>query len=298
MKINHNIPALRTVNHLNKVNNSTVTSMERLSSGIRINRSADDAAGMAISNKMDAQVKGLQQANRNSLDGISLIQTAEGSLNETHEILQRMRELAVQAANGTNTEDDLEQMQEEINQLTSEINRIGATSEFNAKLLFKEEKNIQLQVGANAHQTLTVTINKMNSVELGISTDDKNKIGQDGFSADTKVANGDNKLEEAALDFTKIENAEKILEQIDGAIEKVSTQRGILGAYQNRLEHTVTNLGTSEENLTSALSRILDTDMAEEMTNYTKGNVLTQAATAMLAQANQRPQQVLQLLQS
>lgn len=274
MKINHNIPAIRTLNELNKVNNKAADSMLRLSSGLRINSAADDAAGMAIANKMDAQVRGLRQANRNTMDGVSMVQTAEGALNEVHAMLHRMRELSVQAANGTYSKEDTEKIQQEIDQLTEEITRIGETTEFNQKPLLQGDGKggnikVTLQVGANKGQTLEVEISDMRAEALGIK--------------DVKV--------------TTQAEADDAITKYDNAISMVSNQRSKLGAVQNRLEHTTKNLGVSEENLTASMSRIQDADMAYEMAQYTQQNVISQAATAMLAQANQRPQQVLQLLQ-
>lgn len=436
MRINHNIPALQTLNQLEKVNKKTADSMERLSSGLRINNASDDAAGMAISNKMDAQIKGLQQANRNTMDGISMIQTAEGALNEVHAILQRTRELTVQAANGTNSEGDVEQIQLEINQLVSEINRIGEQTEFNTKPLLNgkelgdsgllgagglveliggsdttaasttvtlpnaippgtmaemiedlngtgitidgvtvefynsDEGNYRgsgvgidlkgvdnkaklakamvtelskpgilpntiisesrgnggnvngftltakengsegnyitikdggsvntttmLQVGANKGQTMDVQLGDMRADALGLT----GQAGQLGFGNENNVSDGKtNDYTSAAISVIGKENANHALIVMDKAINKVSTQRASFGASQNRLEHTVNNLGVSAENLTASLSRIQDADIAAEMATFTQQNVLSQAATAMLAQANQRPQQVLQLLQ-
>lgn len=271
MRINHNIPALNTLNQLEKVNNKTAKAMERLSSGLRINSASDDAAGLAIANKMDAQVKGLRQANRNAMDGISLVQTAEGALNEVHAMLGRMRELSVQAANGTNSDEDREKIQLEIDELLAEINGISERTEFNEMSLFKGpgDTNIALQIGANEKQTMTIAIAQMNTAELKI----------DG------------------LNVIRQEDAQRGIKQVDDAIEEISKQRSILGASQNRLEHTVNNLSVSEENLTASMSRIQDADMAQEMATFTQQNVLSQAANAMLAQANQIPQQVLQLLQ-
>lgn len=268
MRINHNIPALRTLNELNHVNKKSADTMERLSSGLRINSAADDAAGMAIANKMDAQIRGLKQANRNTMDGISLIQTAEGALNETHAILQRMRELAVQASNETNSDEDKEKINLEVEQLKEEIDRIAEHTQFNTKnLLDGSITEIKLQIGANQDQTMEVPLQNMNCTAIG-------------------------------LDAVDLENdPEAAITTIDEAINQVSMQRSIFGAAQNRLEHTTSNLSVSEENLTSSLSRIQDADMAAEMATFTQQNVLSQAATAMLAQANQRPQQVLQLLQ-
>ncbi|MGL4736103.1 MAG: flagellin [Cellulosilyticaceae bacterium] len=271
MRINHNIPALNTLNQLEKVNNKTAKAMERLSSGLRINSAADDAAGLAIANKMDAQVKGLRQANRNAMDGISLVQTAEGALNEVHAMLGRMRELSVQAANGTSSDEDREKIQEEINALIEEIDGISERTQFNEMSLFSGpgDTNITLQIGANANQNMTIGIAQMDTTELGINT----------LSVGTQV------------------DADTAITTVDNAIEAISRQRSLLGASQNRLEHTVNNLSVSEENLTSSMSRIQDADMAQEMATFTQQNVLAQAANSMLAQANQIPQQVLQLLQ-
>jgi flagellin len=269
MKINHNIPALRTLNQLNKANDKSSKAMERLSSGLRINSAADDAAGLAISQKMTTQVKGLGQANRNAMDGISMIQTAEGAYNEVHAMLQRMRELTVQAATGTYNADQKANMMEEVNQLKDEILSMQDRTEFNKKkLLNNSGGSFIFQVGANANQSLTI---------LGADIDLNDVI------ADVST-----------VDFT---NTAADLLNLDKAIADASDARGKLGAYQNRLEHIVSNLGVSEENITAALSRIQDADMAFEMANFTQTNILSQAATAMLAQANERPQQILQLLQ-
>ncbi|WP_073249827.1 flagellin [Caloramator proteoclasticus] len=303
-------------------------SMEKLASGLRINRAGDDAAGLAISEKMRAQIRGLEQAGRNSQDAISLIQTAEGALNETHSILQRMRELAVQSANSTNTSADRNEIQRELNQLTSEINRIGNTTEFNTqKLLNGSQKvsgttgGIQLQIGSNASQSITISINDMRSKALGLSgttasasaaltatTTDEGVVITSSEATETANAafssGASNQLTdvsasgtpEYALDVTDYSKATAAIKVIDKAIERVSAERSKLGAYQNRLEHTIANLGTSAENLTAAESRIRDVDMAKEMMTFSKNNILAQAAQAMLAQANQQPQGVLQLL--
>lgn len=244
--------------------------MEKLSSGLRINRAADDAAGLAISEKMRGQVRGLNQAVRNAQDGISLIQTAEGALNETHAILQRMRELAVQSANDTNTAGDRGQLQQEIDQLVTEIGRIATTTEFNTqKLLDGTFSGKLIHIGANSGQTLTVGIAAMDAAALSVSS----------LSIDTQTA------------------ANTAITTINTAIETVSTERSKLGAIQNRLEHTIANLSVASENLSAAESRIRDLDMAQEMMAFTKNQILTQAGTAMLAQANAQPQTVLQLLQ-
>ncbi|TQR17377.1 flagellin Hag [Psychrobacillus vulpis] len=271
MRINHNIAALNTHRQLSFNNANSSKSLEKLSSGLRINRAGDDAAGLAISEKMRGQIRGLDMAAKNSQDGISLIQTAEGALNETHSILQRMRELAVQSANDTNTAEDRTAIQAEVVELTKEIDRIAYTTEFNTQTLLSGGlTGLTLQVGANSGQAITFSINAMDSTAL---------IGAAGI--------------DLAQDHATSTAA---ITTIDGAISLVSAQRANLGAIQNRLEHTINNLGTSSENLTGAESRIRDVDMAKEMMEFTKNNILTQAAQAMLAQANQQPQGVLQLL--
>ncbi|GMN99925.1 flagellin N-terminal helical domain-containing protein [Parageobacillus thermoglucosidasius] len=268
MRINHNIAALNTYRQLTIGTNAATKNMEKLSSGLRINRAGDDAAGLAISEKMRGQIRGLEMAAKNSQDAISLIQTAEGALNETHAILQRMRELAVQGANDTNTTADRNQIQQELNQLLSEIDRIADTTQFNTKNLLDGSFTGTFQVGANDGQVIALSITAMDTSGLGIGS----------ISVDSNA------------------NASASMSLIDAAIAKVSTERSKLGAYQNRLEHTINNLQTSAENLTAAESRIRDVDMAKEMMEFTKNNILTQAAQAMLAQANQQPQSVLQLL--
>jgi flagellin len=275
MIINHNLPALNTYKNLGINTGAANKAMEKLSSGLRINRAGDDAAGLAISEKMRGQIRGLDQASRNAQDGISLIQTAEGALNETHSILQRMRELAVQASNDTYTTSDRTKLGAEVTQLRKEIDRIASQTEFNTKKLLMSGSNasaIRFQVGANSGQQISLSINKMNAKALGVSA-----LGSK-FSTNKSSAFG------------------SIIKAINSAINKVSTERANLGAYQNRLEHTINNLNTSSENLTAAESRIRDVDMAKEMMNFTKSNILNQAAQAMLAQANQAPQGVLQLL--
>jgi len=448
MRINHNIASLNTYRMLTLNNTLTAKSLEKLSSGLRINRAGDDAAGLAISEKMRGQIRGLEMASKNAQDGISLIQTAEGALNETHSILQRMRELAVQSANDTNTDVDRQEIQKEINQLVDEIDRIGNTTEFNTKKLLNGGASLaatvtgaaaaqikvlggtgDTQVGASVAitafttatadraqttatftdsntkltQASSITINgvsftfdtshtvqnvldTINNAGIGVKatftaggpitftsttvgsksnmvissvtgnftgadtvtqgadatvtitgnpayTADGNKItiqsgsakglqftvsGTSGAATITVNANGGlnmhiganenqimyisiNDMRAAALganniDVTTQNGAETAVTTIQNAIETVSAERSKLGAYQNRLEHTINNLGTASENLTAAESRIRDVDMAKEMMEFTKMNILTQAATAMLAQANQQPQSVLQLL--
>ena len=425
MRINNNIMALNAHRQLGVNQSNASKSMERLSSGMRINRAGDDAAGLAISEKMRGQIRGLKQAARNAQDGISLIQTAEGGLNESHAILQRMRELANQAANDTNVGVDRGEIQKEITALTSELNRIGNTTEFNTQKLlnggdvagagpggptgaignftvgtssddttptagvysfeittnladgdvvtiagkdytagedFEVGDDIEataaalaavitggytataaagvitlteetpsgvdlnagditiarsggggggtgvgysaaLQIGANNAQSMTIEIGDMRAAALYVSGDTASGTvtAKDGavasYVATQEVTNGTtNTGAEYALDVSSHEKATAALSVIDDAIEAVSSERSKLGAYQNRLEHTIANLGTSAENLQAAESRIRDLDMAEEIMAFTKNNILQQAATAMLAQANMAPQSVLQLL--
>jgi flagellin len=289
MRINQNISAMNTYSRLTAANASKSKSLEKLSSGLRINRAGDDAAGLAISEKMRGQVGGLNQAIRNAQDGISLIQTAEGALTETHSMLQRMRELTVQALNkGTNTNSDLSQIKKELDQLAKEITRIANTTEFNTKKLLNGSvgtgNELVFQIGANDKQTMKVAIGKMDAATLNVGS---------GTDEDTIV----NKLVVEDGSGYKVNNTSGILKTIDNAIETVSTQRSALGAAQNRLEHTINNLTATSENLSAAEARIRDVDMAEEMMEFTKNNILSQAATAMLAQANQMPNSVLQLLQ-
>ncbi|MFJ7470610.1 flagellin [Peribacillus frigoritolerans] len=388
MIINHNISALNTHRQLSSATNAQSKSMEKLASGMRINRAGDDAAGLAISEKMRGQIRGLDQASRNSQDAISLIQTAEGALNETTDILQRMRELATQAATDTNTTNDRGEIQKEINSLTSEINRIGNTTEFNTQKLLNGEKDgaavaevkgeytatiadptqavvidgttiaagsadldalvtsingnatlgaaytatndggklklvqktgsdtapditgvtvdttkagvtaqaaapdksLKFQIGANENQSLTLDIGDMRAEALGIST-------KGTGNADLAVTDGTNNVTtEQALNVGTHASAAEAITKINDAINTVSAERSKLGANQNRLEHTINNLGTSSENLTAAESRVRDTDMAKTMMEQTKNSILAQASQAMLAQANQQPQGVLQLL--
>ncbi|HOR84911.1 MAG TPA: flagellin [Bacillota bacterium] len=269
MRINNNLMAMNAHRQLGINTAAQSKSLEKLSSGYRINRAGDDAAGLAISEKMRGQIRGLQQASKNAQDGISLIQTAEGALNETHDILQRMRELAVQAANDTNVDADRSAIQEEITALTAEVKRISTATEFNTKqLLAGGIDSAVIHIGANAGQTLKITIDNSSDTALGI----------DGVSVTAQAT------------------ANEAITTINSAITTVSTNRAKLGAIQNRLEHTIKNLDTGAENLQASESRIRDVDMAKEMMVFTKQNILNQAAQAMLAQANQAPQGVLQLL--
>ena len=256
--------------------NAGAKSIEKLSSGFRINRAGDDAAGLSISEKMRGQIRGLNQASRNAQDGISLIQTAEGALNETHAILQRQRELLVQAGNaGTLEADDLQAIQDEIDELNNELDGIAERTQFNEKNLLDGTFSSDFQIGANAGQQHNLTINSgedsegFSATHLTVKDID---VTADDFDFDTEIA------------------------KVDVAIGKVSAARSNLGANQNRLEHTIKNLDNASENLQAAESRIRDVDMAKEMMEFTKQNILQQASTAMLAQANQAPQTVLQLL--
>ena len=268
MIINHNMNALNA--HRNMAFNTSAAgkSMEKLSSGLRINRAGDDAAGLAISEKMRSQIRGLDQAVRNSQDGISLIQTAEGALNETHAILQRMRELSVQAASDTNATADRTAIQTEITQLTQEVSRIATKTTFNNKKLLFEDLPLSIQTGANTGDVTSIKLEPMDAGKLGLDN----------------------------LKTESTSEAHKSISALTKAISTVSTFRANLGAFQNRLEHTINNLSVNSENLTAAESRIRDVDMAKEMMTFSKNNILQQAAQAMLAQANQQPQGVLQLL--
>lgn len=389
MRINHNIPALNAWRNINVVNYSMSKTLERLSSGLRINRAGDDAAGLAISEKMRGQIKGLNMAVKNSQDAISLIQTAEGSLTEVHSILQRMRELAVQASSDTNTNVDRNQIQSELDQLRDEIDRIARTTEFNTQKLldgslesFRGSADVKVVTGGNidlnasdvgtvntpaVEGTYVVEVGQLNGSETsaldvritlftaGGSTSVVTSIGAgqatlgnvsftwdsttfsisdfggslplnevvDSAVARVEAVNtaanqlvfqiGANEghnmvagiddmsagalgLTTTSLDVTTQDTAERTVMVVDAAIHKVSSQRAALGAVQNRLEHTIANLGVASENLTAAESRIRDADMAKEMMQFTKQQILLQSANAMLAQANAVPQNVLQLL--
>ncbi len=359
MRINTNVSALNTYSRLTAANASKSNSLSKLSSGLRINKAGDDAAGLAISEKMKGQIGGLSQAKSNAQDGISLIQTAEGALNETHSILGRMRDLAVQSSNGTLSDDDRSAINKEYTALSDEIDRIRNTTEFNTKSLLTGEgndaKSFTFQIGANANQTMSVSIKNMSSTVLDVKGLDltqafatseiaaaKDKAVAAAFKADTTTkyaadgkvdaaagktvadlqtaidtaaddaakataqktyddalatftASDEGKAAAAAAETAIVEN--NPITKIDKAIKAVSAQRADLGAAQNRLEHTINNLGTTQENLSEANSRIRDVDMAQEMMSFTKSNILSQAATSMLAQANSMPNSVLSLLQ-
>ena len=276
MIINHNMNAMNAHRNMGVNNNNAAKAMEKLSSGLRINRAGDDAAGLAISEKMRGQIRGLDQASRNAQDGISLIQTAEGALNETTNILQRMRELSVQAANDTNATTDRQAIKTELIALQDEITRIADTTKFNGKNLINSaasKASLSIQVGANSGEGIKITLANMAASVIGVTT--------------TLVSN---------ISAGSSTDANKLTTAIDTALVKVSTQRAKFGAIQNRLEHTIKNVDNTSENLQAAESRVRDVDMAKEMMNYSKNNILNQAAQSMLAQANQQPQNVLNLL--
>ncbi|AUM65587.1 flagellin [Brevibacillus laterosporus] len=384
MRINHNVSALNTHRQLGVNTGASGKNLEKLSSGLRINRAGDDAAGLAISEKMRGQIRGLEMASKNAQDGISLIQTAEGALTETHSILQRMRELAVQASSDTNEGVDRQKLQAEVDELSKEIKRISTDTEFNnQKVLDGSFEDKTFHIGANQGQSIKLSINDMSNTELGVNGYQSKEtavatdiqVGNttaDSFKVDLKVSTAVKGPEvkettakidkdgnivvtlaqkagngttagavtaskqdvvdalkkigiEASVDTAKAGDvltagssttiaaatdkddtkgvnistqraADKAITTINNALNKVSEERSKLGANQNRLEHTINNLGATAENLTAAESRIRDVDMAKEMMDFTKNNILTQAAQAMLAQANQQPQGVLQLL--
>lgn len=386
MRINNNISAMNTYSRLTSAQSAQSKSLEKLSSGLRINRAGDDAAGLAISEKMRGQIGGLNQAVRNAQDGISLIQTAEGALNETHSILNRMRELAVQSANDTNTDADRNEIQKEIGQLSEEITRIANDTQFNTKNLLNnngDARNLNFQIGANKNQSMDLTIEGMKADDLEVnavdtytaataasktiadltitaknagldgnnisvvfaqathatdtnatanvsgntititknSSDGNTTLTNDEIAAAIAASTEANSLVSVTIADTKggeaqaadshtlggatahnginvstMEGANDAIQIIDDAIATVSAERSKLGAVQNRLDHTINNLTTTSENLSAAESRIRDVDMAKEMMEFTKNNILNQASTAMLAQANQMPQGVLQLL--
>jgi len=275
MRINANIAALNAARNLNMSQDALGKSLEKLSSGYRINRAADDAAGLAISEGLRSEIRGSSQAQRNAQDGISFLQTAEGSLNEVSSMLQRMRELAVQAANSTS---DGTAEQAETTALTTEITAVGARTKFSGISVFQDYsavgKALNFQVSSNSAAAEQVQVN----------------------SNLTLAATAIGGVDLTAINLTTDAGAQAALDTLDTAIKAVSSERAGLGATQNRLEHTVANLGVAVENLTASESRIRDVDMASEMATYTRNNILSQAGTAMLAQANQVPQSVLQLL--
>ncbi len=286
MRIQHNIPAISSHRNLTNNNSALTKNLEKLSSGYRINRAGDDAAGLAISEKMRAQTTGLAAAQKNAEDGVSLVQTAEGALTEVHSMLNRMVDLAVQSANGTYSSANRAEMQKEIKALFTEIDRIGQASNFNGTKLFDgSTDSLKLHVGETGDDfnTITVTLNVMASNSMMAVASGQTQPS--AVSANTQV-----NIETAA-------SAKASISVINAIIDGISSMRSDFGALQNRLEHTINNLSVQNENITAAESRIRDVDMAKEMMAYTKNNILVQASQAMLAQANQVPQGVLQLLQ-
>ena len=270
MVVQHNLTAMNSNRMLGITTSTQAKSTEKLSSGYKINRAADDAAGLAISEKMRSQVRGLDRAATNAQDGVSVVQTAEGALSTVHSMLQRMNELATQAANDTNTTTDREKIKDEMDQLTSEIDRVQSTTTFNTqKLLDGTFSGKKLQVGAQSGQTISITISNMNASSLNVS----------------------------GLTVSDNEAAGASMSKVQEAIDTVSKTRSKLGAIQNRLEYTIDNLNTTSENTQAAESRIRDTDMAKEMVSFSKDNILAQAGQSMLSQANQSTQGVLSLLQ-
>lgn len=285
MVINHNMSAMFAQNYLKNVGNEVDKNMEKLSSGLRISRAGDDASGLAVSEKMRSQIRGLQQASKNIENGVSLIQTTEGYLSETQEITQRLRELAVQSANGIYTSEDRMQIQVEVSQLIDEIDRIASHAQFNSMNLlqgdFARETTgeaagaMWIQVGANMDQRERLYIGTMTSEALGMKQFGTDKI----------------------LNLASSDDANQAIGVLDEALKTISKQRADLGAYQNRFEHARKGVDVGAENIQASESRIRDLDMADEMVKYTKNSILVQASTAMLAQANSRPQGALQLLQ-
>jgi flagellin len=280
MIINHNLSAMYAQRELKFTNRATHENIEKLSSGMRINKAADDAANLAVSEKMRSQIRGLNQAGRNTQDGISFIQTVEGNLIETTEILQRVRELSIQSANGVYTDSDREQIQVEVSQLIDEIDRIAQTAQFNTLKMLEgqyakraDALSMFIHVGANENERYRVHIGTMNSEGLFLRKPDNTKEN-----------------------VRTIASSNKLISTLDSALKKVTKQRADLGAYQNRMEHTLRNLSVSAENLQAAESRIRDTDMAAEMVDFVKNQILSQSGMSMLAQANTKPQAVLQLL--
>ncbi len=295
MRITNNVQALKAYRNLSINQTNVKTTMDKLSSGQKINRGADDAAGLAISEKMRNRLKALDKAEQNVLDGVSMIQTAEGGLSETHNLLQRMRELAVQAGNGTLATEDRTAIQEEINQLTNEVSRIAKTTQFNGKELLSGKFNdadsaLFIQTNAGANEGISITINDMQALAIGVSstTQADPSIRPLDFSSGSAP--------EYALSVMTATDANDAISHYTKAIDTISQQRSQLGAIQNRFEATSSVLSVSVENLTASESRIRDTDMAREMMEYAKYNILNQSGMAMIAQANALPQGVLQLL--
>jgi flagellin len=290
MIINHNMSAMFAQRE-NKFNNiKTDKSMEKLASGLRINRASDDASGLAVSEKMRSQVRGMQRAEKNAADGISMIQTAEGYLQESEDVIQRIRELAVQASNGVYTTEDRMQIQVEVSQLVDEVNRIASHAQFNG---------LNLLTGRFARETGENTITASMWFHIGANMDQREQVFIGTMTAQGLGIQGTNGLPHSAtfLSLSTPEKANISIGVLDKAIRIINKQRADLGAYQNRLDHARVGLSVGAENLQAAESRIRDSDMAEEMVKYVTNQILVQSSTSMLAQANQKAQSVLQLLQ-
>ncbi|MDX7988746.1 flagellin FliC [Xenorhabdus sp. 12] len=318
--INTNYSSLLAQNNLTKSQGTLGSAIERLSSGLRINSAKDDAAGQAIANRFTANVKGLTQASRNANDGISIAQTTEGSLNEINNNLQRIRELTVQAENGTNSESDMKSIQEEVTQRLDEIDRISKQTQFNGVKVLSKDTTLKIQVGANDGETIDVELKKIDKTELGLGTFSveapkseevkkaeeevaktekalKDSTATDKSGEEKAVKEAKEALETAKKEHPGVKDADsKPLKDLDEALAKVDSLRSSLGAVQNRLESTVNNLNNTVNNLSAARSRIEDADYAVEVSNMSRGQILQQAGTSVLAQANQVPQTVLSLL--
>ena len=286
MIINHNMSALYSNRTLGVTNSATTKNMEKLSSGMKINRAGDDASGLAVSEKMRSQIRGLNQASTNAQNGISFIQTTEGFLQSTTDIVQRIRELAVQSSNGIYTDEDRMQIQVEVSQLIAEVDRIASQAQFNG---------MNMLTGRFAKPTGENTVTASMWLHIGANMDQRTQVFIGTMTS--KALNLRNVGDEQIMSLGTPDDANRAIGTLDEALKKINKQRADLGAYQNRLEHTVNGLNIGAENLQAAESRIRDTDMAKEMVEFTKNQVLTQAGTAMLAQANQSTQGVLSLLQ-
>ena len=285
MIINHNMSALYSNRTLGVTNNATTKNMEKLSSGMKINRAGDDASGLAVSEKMRSQIRGLNQAATNAQNGISFIQTTEGFLQSTTDIVQRIRELAVQSSNGIYTDEDRMQIQVEVSQLIAEVDRIASQAQFNG---------MNMLTGRFAKPTGENTVTASMWFHIGANMDQRAQVFIGTMTS--QALNLRNVGDEQIMSLASPDDANRAIGTLDEALKKINKQRADLGAYQNRLEYTVNGLNIGAENLQAAESRIRDTDMAQEMVEFTKNQVLTQAGTAMLAQANQSTQNVLSLL--
>lgn len=301
MIINHNIAAMSVQRYMNINDASQVKDMERLSSGMRINRGADDAAGLAVSEKFRSQIRGLQQASRNAQDGISFIQTAEGYLAETTDVLQRMRELAVQAANGIYTDKDRQQIMVEINELVDEVDRIASVAEFNALPLLRgafAKADPQSAVSASFPTDLNIEDGGGVTVHIGANMDQRRKVYIEnmGAAALGLSENGNTTQRDLKVSVSTVETANRMIATMDHALYRVAKQRADLGAYQNRLDHAIRGVNVAAENLQSAESIVRDTDMAKEMVNLVKDQILNQSSAVMLAHANSKNQSILRVL--